>query len=88
MTDDMFTSLGFSINYAKSATTPSQQLEHLGFLLDPSNMTVSLTQNVRGKLKNKLRHMLNAERNTIREVAELIGISVASFTGVEYGRLH
>ena len=29
-----------------------------------------------------------AERNTIRDVAELIGILVASFTGVEYGRLH
>ena len=88
MTDELFTSLGFGINYAKSATTPSQQLEHLGFLLDSANMTVSLTQNKREKLKNKCRHILNTERNTIRDVAELIGILVASFTGVEYGRLH
>ena len=62
------------VNYAKSATTPSQQLEHLGFLLDSANMTVSLTQNKREKLKNKCRRIVNAERNTIREVAELIGI--------------
>ena len=88
MTDELFTSLGFSINYTKSATTPSQQLEHLGFVLDSANMTVSLTQNKREKLKNKCRHILKAERNTIRDVAELIGILVASFTGVEYGRLH
>ena len=88
MTDELFTSLGFSINYAKSATTPSQQLEHLGFLLDSANMTVSLTQKKCEKLKNKCRHILNAERNTIREDAQLSGILVASFTGVEYGRLH
>ena len=49
---------------------------------------MSLTQNKREKLKNKCRHILKAERNTIRDVAELIGILVASFTGVEYGRLH
>ena len=74
MTDELFTSLGFSINYAKSASTPSQQLEHLGFLLDSANMTVSLTQNKREKLKNKCIHILNDERNTIRDVAKLIGI--------------
>ena len=64
MTDELFTSLGFSINYAKSATTPSQQLEHLGFLLDSANMAVSLTQNKREKLKNKCRHILNASSSS------------------------
>ena len=84
----LFTSLGFCINVSKSVTRPTQELEHLGFVLNSVDMTVSLPTRKVDNLIRKCKHVLNAVRLTIRELAELIGILVSSFTAVEFGRLH
>ena len=36
-------SLGFTINGKKSVFTPTKKCEFLGFVIDPTQMTVSLT---------------------------------------------
>ena len=87
-TASLLTSLGFCINVSKSVTCPSQELEHLGFVLNSVDMTVSLPTRKVDNLIRKCKHALNAVRFTIRELAELIGILVSSFTAVEFGRLH
>ena len=43
-TVNLFDSLGFSPHLEKSITTPSQIIEHLGFLLNSIDMTVSITK--------------------------------------------
>ena len=87
-TENLFKSLGFYINVNMSVTTPTQELEHLGFLLNSVNMTVTLTKRKVDNLICKCKQILSENAPTIRSVAELIGLMVSSFTGVEFGRLH
>ena len=87
-THDLFKSLGFFVNYDKSVLVPTRQIEHLGFLLNSANMTVSLTSSKKANLISKCRVVLQDPAPSIRAVAELIGIFVSSFTAVEFGRLH
>ena len=87
-TEKLFRSLGFSINYAKSEFTPVQVIEHLGFVLNSVNMTVTLPENKKAKLISKCLQVLHDNTCTIRSVAELIGLIVSSFTGSDFGRLH
>ena len=86
--DRLFRSVGFYINYDKSELYPMQEIEHLGFVLNSTRMTVTLTEGKRVKLINKCRQVLADNGLTIRSVAELIGLIVSSFTGADYGRLH
>ena len=72
----------------QSVTVPSQEIEHLGFVLNSRQMTVTLTIRKRETLIAKCTQILNAYAPTIRAVVELIGVLVASFTGVEFGHLH
>ena len=88
VTHDLFTSLGFFVNFEKSNLIPSKQIEHLGFILNSTDMTVSLTSKKKIILLAKCREVINCKAPSIRVVAELIGILVSSFTGVEFGHLH
>ena len=88
VTHDLFTSLGFFFNFEKSNLIPSKQMEHLGFILNSTDMTVSLTSKKKISLLAKCREVINCKAPSIRAVAELIGILVSSFTGVEFGHLH
>ena len=87
-TANLFTSLGFTINVEKSITTPTQELEHLGFLLNSKSMTVVLTDKKKRTLIQKCNQMLANPTPTIRTLAELIGLIVFSFNAVEFGPLH
>ena len=51
-------------------------------------MTVTLTKRKVDNLICKCKQILSESAPTIRSVAELIGLMVSSFTGVEFGRLH
>ncbi|GFN81283.1 Gag-Pol polyprotein [Plakobranchus ocellatus] len=81
----IFESLGFQIS-PKSALIPSQELEHLGFVLNSENMTVSLGKNKKDhiyKMITKLPHTMK-----VRTLAQIIGTLVACLPAVEYGRLY
>ena len=86
--NNLMESLGFHINYAKSVMVPTQRLEHLGFIIDSSRMTVTLTASKVDKLICKCKAILLPKKVKIRKVAELIGILVSSFTAVQFGPLH
>ena len=87
-THDLFKSPGFCVNYDKSVLRPTREIEHLGFILNSVNMTVSLTSTEKANLICKCRQVIQDPAPSIRAVAELIGILVSSFTAVEFGRLH
>ncbi|XP_068684357.1 uncharacterized protein [Montipora foliosa] len=80
--------LGFPIHNEKSVLTPSQVLTFLGFVLNSVTMTVQLTKSRKQKLKTVCLTLVNKETCTIQSVAEVIGVIVSSFPGVEHGPLH
>ncbi|XP_074629610.1 uncharacterized protein LOC141887255 [Acropora palmata] len=80
--------LGFPIHNEKSVLIPSQVLTFLGFVLNSVTMTVQLTKSRKQKLKTACLTLVNKEPCTIQSVAEVIGVIVSSFPGVEHGPLH
>ena len=80
--------LGFPIHNEKSVLIPSQVLTFLAFVLNSVTMTVHLTDSRKQKLKNACLNLVNKETCTVQKVAEVIGLIVSSFPGVEHGPLH
>ena len=79
--------LGFVIHEEKSKTVPSQIIEHLGFEFNTIEMTVKVTKEKIDKVRGKAASILRKNWVVIREVAQLIGVLVACFPGVEFGQL-
>lgn len=84
----LFLDLGFTIHPEKSVTTPSQELTFLGFILNSQNMTVTMSQDKKGKLRDLCIEALKGGPLTIRFVARVIGKIISSLPGVQYGKLH
>ena len=85
---DLFDSLGLTIHPKKSVLRPVQYIEFLGFNLDSRNMTVSLTQRKRDKIKRLGCALLRHAKCTIQELAEFIGNVVAAEPSVQNAPLH
>ena len=79
--------LGFNVSKEKSVTQPTQVLQHLGFVLNSINMTVSLTREKIDSITRLAQDILHRPTCSIREVAQLIATLVSSSPGVEYGPL-
>ena len=78
--------LGFEIS-DKSMMQPTKNLEHLGFILNSTDMSISLSEEKRNNiillLSDSLKKQLSA-----RDIAKITGTLVATFPAVEYGRLY
>ena len=83
---DVLIALGFEIS-EKSELVPSRSLQHLGFILNSSNMSISLSEKKRLHIKELISKALKVKLLTIKELASLIGTLVASFPGVQWGML-
>ena len=77
--------LEFPVHNEKSVLIPSQVLTSLGFVLNSVTMTVQLTDSRKQKLKNACLNLVNEETCTVQNAAEVIGLLVSSFPGVEHG---
>ena len=84
----MLTNAGFCINVEKSVTEPTQELKHLGFVLNSNNMTVSLSDDKADSMVNLSRTVLSKDTISIRSAAQLIGTFVSSLPGVKFGQLY
>ena len=60
---------------------PTQIIEHLGFVLNSIDMTVTLTDDKTLKLHKLAMAVLSKDHPTIREVASLTGILVSCTPG-------
>ena len=87
-TVQLLQNLGFVIQEEKSCLNPSQQLEYLGFVLNSMTMTVKLIHARIEKVVKACEKLLNDSHPTILNLAEVIGLVVSSFPGVEYGPLY
>lgn len=84
----LFQELGFYLHDNKSVFQPTQQLIFLGFQLDSCKMIVSPTTKKVSKTVHACTQLKNKELPLILDVAEVIGILVSNFPGVECGPLH
>jgi hypothetical protein len=80
--------LGFFINFKKSVMVPTQRLQHLGFLIDTTNMTLSLPVEKIHKLKASCLQLKNELSCSIRQLAQVIGLLVSCIPAVRFGKLH
>jgi hypothetical protein len=87
-TTTLVTELGFIPHPKKSVTVPTQIPVFLGFILNSTNMTVSPTQEKIEKTVAACKLLLAKSATTIQHFAEVIGLLVFNFPGVEYGPLH
>ena len=78
--------LGFCPNFDKSVVQPSHVLEHLGFILNSLDMSVSITDCNFRKFLDTADKILHCTIIPFRLVARLVGIMVSFSLGVEYAQ--
>jgi hypothetical protein len=89
ITKDTLTKLGFKVNEDKSVFRPTQEIEHLGFVINSNTMTITRTESRKQDLRQTAKEVLrNKARVSIRLVAKLIGLIVACEPAVEKCFLH
>ena len=86
--EELLVFLGFVINNSKSVKNPTQQIKHLGNVIDSVEMIVTLPEGRVKSILEQCHNILKAKIMPIRQVARLIGLLVASFSAVEFGKLH
>ncbi len=84
----LLSQLGFVAHPEKSVLQATQSIEFLGFVIDSVKMTVKLLSHKIAKVKLMCNELLSKRHPTIQEVAQVIGLLVSSFPGVQFGPLH
>ena len=79
---------GFVVHPEKSVFKPTQELVYLGFILNSTSMTVTLTTDKAYRLKSCCQNILDKRCVSIRTIAECVGLMVSSFPGVKLGQLY
>ena len=84
-TTELLQSLGFTIHPTKSILTPTQRMIFLGFVIDPFQMTLEITEEKKSKIHTLCLEILLKEKITLWTCASVIGKFVASFPAVPFG---
>lgn len=80
--------VGYTIHVIKSILVPILEITFLGFVLNSANMTVTLLQEKKEKIRSMCLEILNNPHITIRKLACLIGNFISAMPAIPYGRLH
>ena len=83
-----FDKLGLVVHPEKSVLVPTQRLVFLGFILDSILMTIFLTPEKAGRVKNACKQLVDTVLPSIRQVAQVLGLLTSSFPGLMYEPLH
>lgn len=79
---------GFLIHdESKSVLTGVHEIEFLGFIINSTKMTLTLTDRKKEKYVGICNNLCQKSQVTIRELAQVIGNLVSTFDGVKYGQL-
>ena len=87
-TKDLVEHVGFTPHLEKSIFAPTQIIVFLGFTLNSITMTVTPTHDKVMKTRQCCLALLAKQPPTRQDLAEVIGVLVANFPGVEFGPLH
>lgn len=88
ITSNLLSRLGWIINVKKSEIIPSRVMQYLGFVFNSENMTISLPQKKRMKVKTICNKFISGKVFSILEVAELIGYLISVCPAVYCGQLY
>jgi ribonuclease HI len=83
----LFQDLGFMVNFQKSVFRPTQKIEFLGFLIDSVGGRVSLPTGKADRIVDMVCRAKGAPVMTVREVARLLGVLVATGPGNRFAAL-
>ena len=71
----------------KSVTEPTHVLQHLGFIINSTDMTIQITQEKYNNIRHWANTLLKKNNLKIRDVAKVVGILVSCAPGVQYAPL-
>ena len=81
--------LGFRINLQKSCLSPSQEISHLGYIWNSSNLTIRLPLEKVAKIKSLCQFCFsNPNKCNLRTLASLLGLLVNASNGFKFAPLH
>ena len=72
----------------KSVFEPTKTIQYLGVVINSETMKVHLTSERKSNLKAGCIRLLRKDQCSIRDLAQVIGMIVASFPAVKHGPLH
>ena len=81
-------SLGFIVNAEKSLQIATQKIEFLGYIIDSVRMDISLPVQKMRDIRSECRHLLRDKVTTVRKLARLVGMLVATNLAVPPAPLH
>ena len=87
-TVELLQSLSFTIHPGKLVLVLTQDIEFLGFVLNSVELKIKLTDCKSGKIILKIKKLLYQGKQTIRDLASVIGSLVATFSVLPCGKLH
>ena len=85
---DLLIKLGFSIHPDKSQFIPVQKIEYLGFTLDSTPMTMSLTDIKQQKIKTLFDETFQSKKRKIRQIAKVLSTFEAALPAIKFRRLN
>ena len=85
---DLLIKLGFSIHSDNSQFIPVQKIEYLGFTLDSTAMTVSLTDIKQQKIKTLIDETLQSKKLKIRQIVKVLRTFEAALPAIKFGCLN
>lgn len=85
---DLFSRLGFIINWSKSSLIPSQRLEFLGLIVDTVEGTLLLPPAKLKTLAALCSQLLSSQRVRLRDLAVVMGHMTWAIPTVPYARAH
>lgn len=87
-TKSVLESLGFVINYKKSVMTPSKNCKFLGFILNTTDMIITLPDEKKQRIRNRTIKLMRINKCTIRYFAKYIGLLTSACPAVSYGWMY
>ncbi|KAG0776216.1 hypothetical protein G6F22_012731 [Rhizopus arrhizus] len=81
------TELGFLFKESKSHLVPTQQIDHLGFTIDTTNMSLSIPASKRRDIRREALKMLRSKSCSLRNLSSFIGKAQATTPAVFPARL-
>ncbi|KAG8539574.1 hypothetical protein GDO81_020726 [Engystomops pustulosus] len=79
---------GFVVNKKKSSLVPATSQKFLGFIINSSNMTLSLSSARITALKKAIKHLILHPRTTIRKAMAVLGRITSAIEAVPWAKTH
>lgn len=80
--------LGFLINQAKSHLTPTNSIQHLGFIIDTTNMTLTVPSSKIRDIRRCAQRLLHRSSATLTALQSFVGKALATSMAVFPARLN